>query len=251
MKNGTKLATSAAAVASDALLIRLKLNNTPKTTPATIPSALASTAQQSTEEIKYKDYINFCKNKSKKYGFDLMTEIQQALACKNIILLKDYQCDEELLKRIDAEKHAINIKASIMKDTIKADDAVYSYLITNLIGVNEKTNRRDLKIQLNKLYESAPEDDSKLVEVFSNLLSKLTNFERLETIGELELTTNFLDPIFSPPTINKHFIWLNRQDENSGGLQPDEVMISIPKKAESITLGYCEVKAQDVETNVL
>lgn len=26
-------------------------------------------------------------------------------------------------------------------------------------------------------------------------------------------------------------------------------MISIPKKAESITLGYCEVKAQDVETN--
>lgn len=32
MQNGTKLATSAAAVASDALLIRLKLNNTPKTT---------------------------------------------------------------------------------------------------------------------------------------------------------------------------------------------------------------------------
>lgn len=27
-------------------------------------------------------------------------------------------------------------------------------------------------------------------------------------------------------------------------------MISIPRRAESVTLGYCEVKAQDVESNV-
>lgn len=164
-----------------------------------------------------------------------MTEIQQVLACKNIILFKNYQFDQELLKRIDAEEHAINIKASIMKDTIKTDDAVYSDLTAILRGVNEKTNQRDLKIQLNKLYERASEDDSKLIEVFSNLSSKLPNFERLETIGELELTTNFLDPVFSPlfhhPTINKHFIWLNRQDENTGGLRPDGVMISVPKKS--------------------
>lgn len=57
---------------------------------------------------------------------------------------------------------------------------------------------------------------------------------RCNRIGELELTTNFLDPIFSllfhHPTINKHFIWLNRQDENTGGLRPDGVMISVPKK---------------------
>lgn len=83
-----------------------------------------------------------------------------------------------------------------MKDNIKKADTVYSQLSTILRGVNEKTDRRDLKILLNKLYESASEDDSKLIEVFSNLLSKLPNFERLQTIGELELTTNYLDPIF-------------------------------------------------------
>ena len=97
-----------------------------------------------------------------------------------------------------------------MKDTVKIDDKVYSDLTTILREVNEKTNQRDLKIQLNKLYERASEDDGKLIEAFINLLSKLPNFERLEAIGELELTTNFLDPIFSPlfhdPTINKHFI---------------------------------------------
>ncbi|KAG2224619.1 hypothetical protein INT45_003759 [Circinella minor] len=111
MQNCIKLATSAAAVASDGLLIRLNLNNTPTTTPTsptTTPSASAltaqaSTAQKSTAEIK----------------FDFMSEIQQVLACKNIILFKAYQFDQELLKRIDAEEHAINIKASIMKDTIK------------------------------------------------------------------------------------------------------------------------------------
>jgi hypothetical protein len=45
----------------------------------------------------------------------------------------------------------------------------------------------------------------------------LRNF-RLGTVKELELTANFLDPIFSPlfhdPGKNKQFIWLNRQEEN-------------------------------------
>ncbi|KAI7887290.1 uncharacterized protein EV154DRAFT_15267 [Mucor mucedo] len=252
MQNGITLATSAAAVASDALILRLKLN-TPRTTPTAIPSALASTTQSLTTENKYKDYINFCKGKSKKHGFDFMSDLQQVLACKNIILFKDYQFDPELLKRIDVEEHSISLKASIINDTIKTDDVVYSDLTTILRGVNQKTDRRDLKIQLNKLYERASKDDSMLIEVFSNLSSKLPNFERLEAIGELELTTNFLDPIFSPlfhhPAANKHFIWLNRQDENTGGLRPDGTIVSIPKKAESITLGYCEVKAQDVDVN--
>ncbi|KAG1107362.1 hypothetical protein G6F42_016391 [Rhizopus arrhizus] len=68
-----------------------------------------------------------------------MTEIQQVLECKNIILFKAYQFDQELLKRNDAEEHAINIKASIMKDTIRIDDAVYSDLTAILRGVNEKS----------------------------------------------------------------------------------------------------------------
>ena len=125
-------------------------------------------------------------------------------------MFKAHQFDQELLKHIDAKEHAINIKASIMKDTVKIDDKVYSDLTTILREVNEKTNQRDLKIQLNKLYERASEDDGKLIEAFINLLSKLPNFERLEAIGELELTTKFLDPIFSllfhDPTISKHFI---------------------------------------------
>ncbi|GAA5811499.1 hypothetical protein MFLAVUS_004936 [Mucor flavus] len=174
-----------------------------------------------------------------------MTEIQQALACKNIILFKAYQFDQELLKRIDTEEHAINIKASIMKDTINTDDAVYSDLTTILRGVNEKTNRRDLKIQLNKLYGSASEDNGNLMDVVSKLSSKLPNFERPEAIRELELTTNFLDPIFSPlfhdPTINKHFIWLNRQVENTGGLRPltDDMKIRLnPKRRKSRTSSF-------------
>jgi hypothetical protein len=63
-------------------------------------------------------------------------------------LFKAHQFDQELLKRIDAEEHAINRKASIMKDTVKIDDKVYSDLTTILREVNEKANRRDLKIQL-------------------------------------------------------------------------------------------------------
>lgn len=59
-------------------------------------------------------------------------------------------------------------------------------------------NRRDLKIQLNKLYERAFEEDCRIIEVSVNLLSKLPNFERLEAVGELELTTDFFGFHFFP-----------------------------------------------------
>jgi hypothetical protein len=185
--------------------------------------------------MKCKQYIQYCELKSKKHEFNLQTEVQQVLRSKNIILLKAHQVDQELLDRVDAEQLALDIKGSIMKDAIKMEDSIYFDMATILQGVNEKTNRRTLKIQLNNLYKGASEEDGKIIEVFINLCSKLPNFQRLENIGELELITNFLDPVFSPlfndPLINKHFIWLNRQEESTGGLRPDGAIISIPKKS--------------------
>lgn len=79
-----------------------------------------------------------------------------------------------------------------------------------------------------------------------NLVSKLPNFERLDSIGELELMTTYVDPIMTPlfhePDSHKHFIWSNKQDENTKNLRPDGAVISIPDRSIHLTLGFCEVK---------
>jgi hypothetical protein len=44
-----------------------------------------------------------------------------------------------------------------------------------------------------------------------NSLNKLPNFKTSEEISEMELTTNYLDPVLSPilhaPEKNKHLLW--------------------------------------------
>lgn len=60
---------------------------------------------------------------------------------------------------MDVEKHAISIKDSIMLDTVKVSADTYSKLFMILRGVNEKTSRRNLTIQLMELYFAASEED--------------------------------------------------------------------------------------------
>ncbi|KAG1441163.1 hypothetical protein G6F56_011608 [Rhizopus delemar] len=110
-----------------------------------------------------------------------------------------------------------------------------------------------MKIQLDQLYAEANEEDSVIIEVFSNLVQKLPNQERLSHVGEMELIVNFLDPILSPiyhrPDKNKLLVWLNRQDDNTSVLQPDAIMMATPQKTSDITLGYVEVKPDDSMSN--
>ncbi|KAI7857700.1 hypothetical protein BDC45DRAFT_19930 [Circinella umbellata] len=69
----------------------------------------------------------------------------------------------------------------------------------------------------------------------------------------MELTVNFLDPILSPifhcPDNNKHLMWLNRKDENTAIFRPDATTVAIQQKADTVTLGYVEVKPPDFESN--
>lgn len=200
-------------------------------------------------EEKLKSYIEMCKDKAKKYGFDLQREIHQVLASHDIILLKKGQTCPDLVKLIDAESLFNNVRSEVINNDIKVESSIYLKLATFLRDVNERTDRRALKIKLNKLYEEASKDDGIIIEIFVNLLNKLPNLQKLSPIGEMELTVNYLDPILSHlfhlPDSNKHLVWLNRQDENTKTCRPDANMVTVPQRSESITLGYIEVKPSD------
>ncbi|KAI9247908.1 hypothetical protein EDC94DRAFT_625427 [Helicostylum pulchrum] len=84
---------------------------------------------------------------------------------------------------------------------------------------------------------------------FINCLNKLPNFKKVDQTSEMELTTNYIDPILSPlfhiPEINKHLLWLNRKEENTDSSRPDGVMKYYNQKSNGMTFGYCEVKPTD------
>lgn len=183
----------------------------------------------------------------------MQTEIHQVLASKGIILLKKGQSCSELVRYIDAESLLNNIQSDAINRNIKVDTRIYLKLATLLRDINDRTDRRALKFELNKLYEIATKEDGMIIEMFVNLVTKLPNFQRLSPVGEMELTVNFLDPIlthiFHCPDSNKHLVWLNRQDDNTTVCRPDATMVALPQKAENVTLGYVEVKPLDAQSD--
>lgn len=198
-------------------------------------------------------YIEICKDKANKHGFSLQTEIHQVLASKGIILLKKEQFCLELVRYIDAESLLNNIQSETINRDVKVDTKVYLELATLLRDISDRTDRRVLKSELNRLYEKATKEDGMIIEMFVNLVTKLPNFQRLSPVGEMELTVNFLDPILSHvflcPDSSKHLVWLNRKDDNTTVCRPDATMVALPQKAENVTLGYVEVKPLDVQSN--
>ncbi|KAI9324231.1 hypothetical protein BD770DRAFT_335091 [Pilaira anomala] len=237
-KNGNELLKESMNDTSKKLAIRLRMNqpvHTPVSTTFTssdiesLPSSPTSPSTSSTSSTpstltplatheKLKRYVEFCKSKADKYGFDLQTEVHQVLGSKNIILLKKGQFCPELFKFVDCESLFNSIQSKALNKDIIVETNTYLELATLLRNVNEQTDRRALKIELNKVYEKSTKEDGMFVEIFVNLVTKLPNLQRLSPVGEMELTVNFLDPILPHvlhcPELNKHFIWLNRKDDN-------------------------------------
>ncbi|GAA5805908.1 hypothetical protein HPULCUR_011434 [Helicostylum pulchrum] len=86
-------------------------------------------------------------------------------------------------------------------------------------------------------------------------IDKLPNLVKIEQVGEMGLTTKYLDPIFSPmfhqPEIDRHFVWTNRKDQNTENARPDGVLRLVRQKYSSVTLGFCEVKPADCKKSSL
>ncbi|KAI8058912.1 uncharacterized protein B0P05DRAFT_581496 [Gilbertella persicaria] len=202
---------------------------------------------------KLNSYIKSYKDKSRKHGFNLQTQVHKVLASQNIILLKEEQVCPELAKHVDTEYLLNNIRAKAMTKDVTVDSMMYLSLCTLFRDVNNTTDRTKLKIEINRLFEVASKEDRNIIEIFANLIIKLPNFERLSPAGEMELMVNFLNPALSPifhcPDNNKHLMWLNRKDENTAIFRPDATTVGIQQKADTVTLGYVEVKPPDFESN--
>ncbi|KAI9262843.1 hypothetical protein EDC94DRAFT_659154 [Helicostylum pulchrum] len=95
-----------------------------------------------------------------------------------------------------------------------------------------------------KLFKISSIDDSNMLDILLYCIDKLPNLVKIEQVGEMGLTTKYLDPIFSPmfhqPEIDIHFVWMNRKDQNTENARPDGVLRLVRQKYSSVTLGFCE-----------
>ncbi|CAO3666577.1 unnamed protein product [Rhizopus stolonifer] len=245
---------SLAAAAAESLTPKPKPTPTPTPIPTPTPTYWLENNVEIVEPLL--QYINFCKQKSEREGFFLRSDTHQLLASKNIILLKEKEYDSSLLNYIDIES------IELLRDTVsraykseeRLSDNIHTSLTKIMRGVNTRAERSPLKKELAKLYATVSEDDEKILDIYLNCLNKLPNFKKTEEIGEMELTTNYLDPVLSPifhnPERNKHLLWLNRKEENTSSLRPDAVMKHYDQKLSGTTLGYCEVKPLDAQNDV-
>ena len=119
----------------------------------------------------------------------------------------------------DCESLLSSIQSKALNKDIIVETNTYLELATLIRNVNDQTDRRASKIELNKVYGKSTKEDGMFVKIFVNLVTKLPNFQRLSPVGEMELTVNYIDLILSDvfhcPELNKHFIWLNRKDDHT------------------------------------
>ncbi|KAG1457606.1 hypothetical protein G6F56_006576 [Rhizopus delemar] len=120
---------------------------------------------------------------------------QQTMVFDRLAIIRAH---ESTLSHVDTEYLLNNIRAKAMTKDVTVDSMMYLSLCTLFRNVNNTTDRTKLKIEINRLFEVASKEDRNIIEIFANLVTKLSNFERLSPVGEMELTVNFLDPILSP-----------------------------------------------------
>ncbi|KAG1582409.1 hypothetical protein G6F48_009178 [Rhizopus delemar] len=123
--------------------------------------------------------------------------------------------------------------------------------INRRVGIISNKERYEIKMEIISLYKNADRKDTFALDILLNCLNKLPDFESDAPVGEMELITNFLDPVFSPvfhsPQKKIALKWLNRNETNTSASRPNGVFSSTSyKHSGAVASGYCEVKPSDV-----
>lgn len=142
----------------------------------------------------------------------------------------------------------MELMQNYIDENVKIESNIFGELTNIFRNINEKSDRKAIKIQLHKLYEAADHLDSKIIDILINLVNKLPeNILINEVVKEFELITIYLDPVLSPifhdPQKKLYYRWLNKATESSGDRHPDGGSCIISQRKIGVSTGFCEVKA--------
>ncbi|KAG1135807.1 hypothetical protein G6F37_012621 [Rhizopus arrhizus] len=192
-------------------------------------------------------------------GLFINANIHEILSLYHTVLLRKDQHNQAMANVIGLDNiqefHTELLNKYVNQD-IKIEKNLFIELINIFRGINEKFDRKALKVKLHKLYEAADPLDSKIIDILINLINKLPgNILIDEEVKEFELITNYLDtvvsPIFHDPQKKLMYRWLNKATESSGDRYPDGGSCIISQRQISCSTGFCEVKAGYMKNNTV
>ncbi|KAG0780412.1 hypothetical protein G6F16_012295 [Rhizopus arrhizus] len=140
--------------------------------------------------------------KARSCGLFINSNIHEILSLYHTVLLRKDQHSQAMANVIGLDNiqefHTELLNKYVNQD-IMVEKNLFIELINIFRGVNEKSDRKALKVKLHKLYEAADPLDSKIIDILINLINKLPgNILIDEEVKEFELITNYLDTILSP-----------------------------------------------------
>ncbi|KAL0074395.1 hypothetical protein J3Q64DRAFT_1842046 [Phycomyces blakesleeanus] len=141
-------------------------------------------------------------------------------------LSRTLQIRTPLVSDAGTDTHSLSINASASASSSSSSSQIYQVLANNAIILLKKGH---VCLELIK-------------HVGTEYLLLNIRAKAIDKGVIVDSKSNYLD-------INKHLAWLNRKDESTTIFHLDAAIVTIPHKAQTITLGYIEVKLSDFQVN--
>ncbi|CAO3680738.1 unnamed protein product [Rhizopus stolonifer] len=206
---------------------------------------------------QWQQYKTISKEKARKQGLSIVSDLQKALSLSHIMLLAPEANDKEML-----DLYGINTLSCMYReirsqyiDKDVAFDLNLTKDVKNIITdlEDESISRVEAIIKMANLMKDQEDEERSLLQALLNCITKLPKTKTCSVIGEAELISNYLDPILSPmfhqPDNHKLFRWLNKKNKESKKVdiktRPDGGM-SLTEQLHSVfALGFCEIKSSN------
>lgn len=206
----------------------------------------------------FREFTTISRNLAKSQGLFVNGNLQQLLALNDVLLLVKNQHCQEIITSIGIANLACYHK-DLRNEYLDMGMRVDKHLVGELESVMttiEDSSRKNIKCQIFQLYEAADDLDTKVLDIFLAYVDKLPEEPLLNhEIKEIELITKYLDPLLNG-MLNNHdknhsFMWTNTQGTSTDDERPDAEMFFLKQRTADYTVGYCEVKINESNSNSL
>ncbi|KAL9545990.1 hypothetical protein MBANPS3_006883 [Mucor bainieri] len=198
-------------------------------------------------------------------GFVLETHVHEVLMLSSILLVKPNQHSNALLSHLPAEELDM-IRNQVLSSacqqeafsSIEFDDALMMKILKIVKDLAKgKITRKGSDKKLNDLKDTSSGDELRILQAIFNMVQKLPFTPIAEPLGELELTTSYLDlllfPLLTDFDQNTKLVWPNLLQKEARissanvnqSKRPDAVIRYIHQHNYAEVRGFGEVKTKE------
>jgi hypothetical protein len=193
------------------------------------------------------------------------SHVQQILSLSHILLLKPQQHSPLMVEVFGAETLKAMYKDVVRKLT-EQETEFDAEVLMKLTRIAKRLQReeieRDVAVsELHTLAVGCAYGERAILKAIRNIIERVPRISLKSPVGEVELCTNYIDPVLSPifedPDCGVFLRWSNKEAPESKqrkltgrAKQPDAVICDIDQLSWGSSLGHGEAKIEEEKTNI-